>query len=75
MTETKDTRVAEYTRSYTAKVAVPIDDNNVDGRRRCDRGEHSFEEFRRGVLGGVNRFHCNLECSEAFVSRQIEMLE
>lgn len=36
---------------HTAKVSVPVDDNDIEGCRRCDGGDYSFKEIRCGVCG------------------------
>ena len=73
--ETIGLRTTEITTRNATEVSVPIDDNNVYGYRRRDGGEYGFEEISRGGLGGDNRFRCDLECSEVFDPRQIEMIE
>jgi len=52
---------------HIAEVDIPIDDNDIEGCRRCDRRQYSFEEIRCGVVGGINRFPCGLERSKRLV--------
>jgi hypothetical protein len=41
---------AELAGCLCVKVVVPINDNDVERCRRCDRGEHSFKEVPpRGI--------------------------
>jgi len=61
---TNERRITLPTMRHIAEVYIPIDDNDVQGRRRCDRGEHSFEENRCGVVGAINRFRCGLKRSK-----------
>lgn len=42
--ETNGIRFAAPTAQDTAKVKFPIDDNDIEGHRRCDGGEYSSEE-------------------------------
>ena len=67
--ETDGIRIAsEPTTSKTAKVKVPIDDDDVEGRNRWYGGEHGSEEIRRGViLCGVDRLGRSLECPKGLV--------
>jgi len=59
----------------STKVNIPVDDNDVEGRRRYGRGEHGFEEVRRGILCVIDRFCRGLESPEALVPRQIETVK
>jgi len=57
------------TKCVTAEVKVPVDDNDVEGHRKCGRGEHGFEEIRCGVLSEIDCFCRGLKCPEALVPR------
>ena len=60
---------------HITEVHIPINDDDIEGCRGCDRGEHSFEEIRRGIAGDDNRFRCGLERLKGLIPRQIEMFE
>jgi len=51
----------------TAKINVPIDDNDVEGRGRCDGGEYSSEEVGCVVACDRNRLRRGLECPQRLV--------
>ena len=61
---TNERRITLPTMRHGAEVYILIDDNDIEGRRRCGRGEYSFEENRCGVVGAVNRFRCGLKRSK-----------
>jgi len=65
--EANEFQITPRTMWRVAEVDIPIDDNDIEGCRRCDGGEYNFEEIRCGVVGGVNRFCCGLECSKRLV--------
>ena len=47
--------------SATTKVEFPIDDNEIEGCRRCDGGNHSSEEIRSGVFSAISGFRRSLD--------------
>jgi len=52
---------------HSGKAKFVIDDNDIEGRRRCDGGEYGFEEIECGVASHVNRFRCGLERPKGLV--------
>jgi len=52
---------------HSGKVKFLIDDDDVEGRRRCDGGKDGFEEIKCGVASDVDRFRCCLERPEGLV--------
>ena len=52
---------------HAAEVKLFIDDNDIEGRRRCDGGEYDFEEIERSAASGVDRFRCGLERPKGLV--------
>jgi len=71
----KTNRMTPYTICGTTEVTVPVDDNDIEGDGRYGRGEYGFKESSRGVLCGIDCFCGGLKRLEAFVPRQIEMVE
>ena len=54
----------EATTVGTAKDNAPIDNDDVEVRRRRDGGEYSSEKIRCGAIRGINRFRRNIGCWE-----------
>lgn len=50
MTETSRIRFANRTGFPTAKIAVLVDDDDVEKLRGCDGGEYGFEEIRGRII-------------------------
>jgi hypothetical protein len=71
--EVAETNFLLTQRTAHAEVRVPVDDNDIEGRRRCDEGEHSFKELICGTVSISDWIRCGLERQEGLVPRQIEM--
>ena len=56
-----------YVGTRTVNVEVPVDDNDVKGRRGRDGGEHNSRRASGDVAWGRNRFCCYLDRSEGLL--------